>query len=87
MKPCPRCGSADVGIVETGISMRLQTVVLMRAGVCNSCGLRGPVSTEEDSAVFLWDKLPRKQDGTLEEIKRRLAYLEAAVAKSTKRKR
>ncbi len=87
MKPCPRCESDDLAIVRGGIQVGTKDIILLYAVACDCCDLRGPASQTEESAVYLWNQLSRKQDGALEEIKRRLAYLEAAVAKSARRKR
>lgn len=52
LKPCPFCGSADVGV---GIELPQFGQELKRFVVCNCCGSRTASYRKEDVAVGIWN--------------------------------
>jgi len=56
MKPCPECGSEDVGVDTVPGSGGGMTWCVS----CRRCGTRGPAPSGIPQAVCEWDLLPRK---------------------------
>lgn len=54
MKPCPKCGSDEIGVSESVSDSDDPFFVW-----CSVCSFCGPESYDENEAIELWDKLPR----------------------------
>lgn len=51
LKNCPSCYSTDVSSTKWGISNH--------CGVCNVCGVRGPLEGDAETAERGWNDMPR----------------------------